>query len=221
MKNISTKECIASLDFFDILEQKELDLLSDISTITSFDASYVLYYEKKRGDKLYFLLDGMAKAYKIDKHNNEIFLHYIYKNSIISDISSLDEDYLYAFSNIIFLEPSTVLSIDYKKFKENFLEHKTILHRFTQQIINRSLMLQDLINREFIFNSIAKVAMMISSDLDMFNTLKRADISLMLNIQPETLSRVLNRLKRDAIIDIINGKIFIQNSVMLKKLYEE
>ena len=73
-----------------------------------------------------------------------------------------------------------------------------------------------MINREFIFDAVTKVAIMISSDLEMFNKLKRHDIALILHIQPSTLSRVLNRLKRDNIIDIVHGKVSIADKQRLE-----
>ncbi len=221
MENLSLKESILSLDFFSSLNESGVELIGEISYISSFESEYILYYEKKYSDKLFFLISGLAKAYKIDKHNNEIFLHYIEKNSLISDISSIKNDQLYSFSNIKFAEDSKVLAVDYKKFKEFFLENNLLTQELTDEVIKRSLMLQNLINREFIFNSIAKVAMMIDTNLEVFNTLKRQEVSLMLNIQPETLSRVLNRLKRDEIIDIANSKVTILNKELLKSLYEE
>ena len=63
--------------------------------------------------------------------------------------------------------------------------------------------------------------MMLHNDLDIFNKLKRAEISLMLHIQPETLSRVLNRLTRDGIIDINHGKVTVLDDTALKSVYEE
>ena len=62
---------------------------------------------------------------------------------------------------------------------------------------------------------------MIHNDLEMFNNLKRSEVSNMLNIQPETLSRVLNRLKRNKIIESVNGKISILNPIALEKIYGE
>ena len=62
---------------------------------------------------------------------------------------------------------------------------------------------------------------MIDSDLEMFNRLKRHDISLMLNIQPSTLSRVLNRLKRNNIIDIVHGIVSIVDKSQLKLIYKD
>jgi CRP/FNR family transcriptional regulator len=166
-------------------------------------------------------MKGLVKAYKIDKYNNEIFLHYIYAPSLISDISTLKDDFLTSFANISILEDSEILVIEYKKFKDNFLKKGLLCNTFTNEIILKSQQLQSLINREFVFSSVAKVAMMLHDNLEIFNKLKKSEISLMLNIQPETLSRVLSRLKRDNIIDSKNAKIVILDSEALLSVYEE
>jgi CRP/FNR family cyclic AMP-dependent transcriptional regulator len=220
-KTMSTKKIIASLDFFSLLSEEQIDQLSSISVVNKYPKEYVVHYERKENNSLLFLLSGLAKAYKIDKHNNEIFLHYIYENSLISEISNIRQDTLNSFSNITLLEDSHILQIDYKRFKEIFLDKGYLCSEFTNEIILRSQQLQSLINREFIFNSVVKVAMMLHDDLEIFNKLKRAEISLILHIQPETLSRVLNRLKRDNIIDSKNGKIVILDKEALMSVYEE
>ncbi len=217
----SVKNALASLDFFSSLNEEQKELLSSISHINSFSKDYVVHYEKKQDNSLLFLLRGLAKAYKIDKHNNEIFLHYIHTNSLISDISNIKQDTINSFSNVALLEDSQILVIDYKKFKEFFIDKGYLCSEFTNEIIARSEQLKSLINREFIFNSVVKVAMMLHDDLDIFNKLKRAEISLILHIQPETLSRVLNRLKRDKIIDSINGKVVILDKEALLCVCEE
>lgn len=215
------KDILSSLNFFSSLKEDELDLLASFSSVSSYTNGYVIHYEKQESGLLLFLLDGVAKAYKIDKHNNEIFLHYIYAPSLISDISNLKKEKLLSFSNVSLVEDSKVLAIDYKKFKEFFLAKGDLCIEFVNEMIGKSNQLQSLINREFIFSSVAKVAMMLHDDLDMFNSLKRSEISLILNIQPETLSRVLNRLKRDDIIDSKNAKIIVLNKEALLSVYEE
>ena len=218
---MSIKTILSSLDFFSALDEEQIKLLSSISTLNSYSKDYVVHYEKQQSNSLLFLLNGLAKAYKIDKHNNEIFLHYIYENSLISEISNITNDSLNSFSNVTLLEDSQILTIDYKKFRTNFLNKGILCFEFSNEIILKSQQLQSLINREFVFNSVAKVAMMLHNDLDIFNKLKRAEISLMLHIQPETLSRVLNRLKRDEIIDINHGKVTVLDDTALKSVYEE
>ena len=218
---MSIKTTIKSLDFFSSLDEKELELLSSFATLTFYSKDYIVHYEKKECTKLLFLLDGLAKAFKIDKYENEIFLYYVYRNSLLSEISNIKSDSIYSFSNIEIIEDATILSIDFKRFKEEFLNKNLLCLEFTNEVIKRSQQLQTLVNREFIFDSVAKVAMMLNSDIGMFNKLKRQEISLMLHIQPATLSRVLTRLKRNNIIDIIQGKISVLDETALKAIFEE
>jgi CRP-like cAMP-binding protein len=215
---LSVKSIIESLDFFNILNTQEVDLLASISTIHSYNSEYVLYYEKEANNNLLFLINGLAKSYKIDKHSNEIFLYYIYKESLISEITNIKNEDLTSFSNVALVEESQILSIDYQQFKKHFLEKNLLCLELVDEISLRSQKIESLINREFIFDSVEKVAQMLDSDLKMFNKLKRHDISLILHIQPATLSRVLNRLKRNRIIDIIQGKVTILDSKALKEI---
>jgi CRP/FNR family transcriptional regulator len=209
------------MEFFSSLNEEQIDMLSSISTIHFYQKNYIVYYEKKQNHNLLFLTNGLAKAYKIDKRNNEIFLHYIYKNSLLSEVSNINSETLVSFSNIEIIEDATVLSINYQKFNEYFLKKNLLCLEFANEVIKHSQQLQNIINKEFIFDSVAKVAMMIASDLEMFNKLKRHDISLILHIQPATLSRVLNRLKRNKIIDIIHGQITITDIYALEEIYKD
>ena len=218
---MAIKNIIHSLSFFSTLNEEEVDKLISISFVKQYQNEYMLHYENSQSDRLLFLVNGLAKASKIDKHDNEVFLFYVHKNHILSEISTLQDDYLTSYSNMTLIEDSQVLSIDYQAFKTHFLDNGLLCLELANEMIHQSKQLQDLVSREFVFNSVAKVSMMLCSDIDMFNKLKRYDISLMLHIQPATLSRVLNRLKRDAIINIDRGKVIILNSKRLENIYKE
>ena len=60
---------------------------------------------------------------------------------------------------------------------------------------------------------------MLSQDLEMFNRLKRQEVSFMLHIQPETLSRVLKRLSRNEIIQVDLGTVKITNNEALVSIF--
>jgi len=218
---VSLKEILQTQAFFSSLNEDEIKKLASISTLHQCKKGYVYCYEHTKSDELLFLVSGLARSYKIDKYNNEVFLHYIYANSMMSEISNLDDVEIAAFSNIELVEDSEVLSIQYKKFKKCFLDNNLLCKAFTQEILNHSLQLQSLINREFIFDAVSKVSLMLHDDLQMFNKLKRHDISTMLHIQPATLSRVLNRLKREKIIDIIHGKVTVLDLHALQEIYKD
>ena len=61
---------------------------------------------------------------------------------------------------------------------------------------------------------------MINQDLEIFNKLKRQEVSFMLHIQPETLSRVLKKLSRNKTIEVDNGEIKIKNQTALEYIFK-
>ena len=150
---------------------------------------------------------------------NEIFLYYVQENSIISELSSLDKEDIYSFSNATFTKNSTILSINYIKFKELFLDNNILSSKLIKIILEKTQLLQFILNRELVFDASAKVAYMLSTDLDLVNKLKRQEISFMLHIQPETLSRVLKKLSRNNIILMENSKIRIINQDNLESIF--
>ena len=205
------KDTIQSIDFFEELDDAQITELSNISNVIKYPKNSILYYESDVSDHIMFLVSGLLKVYKVDKFDNEIFLYHIYKNSMISEISSINDKDIFCFSNAEFIEDSIILSIDFKKFKEIFLSKNILTMKLIEVLLLKTHQMQCIINRELVFDATAKVSFMLNQDLEMFNKLKRQEVSFMLHIQPETLSRVLKRLSRNGIIEIHQGNIEIIN----------
>ncbi|AXX91427.1 transcriptional regulator [Malaciobacter molluscorum LMG 25693] len=217
---MNLQETIKSIDFFNSLTAEQIDILCDFSNITSYEKDSILYYESDENNKLMFLIDGLLKVFKVDKFGNEIFLYHIYKNNMISELSSINNTKIHCFSNAEFIEDSKVLSVNYEKFKENFLDKNILTSELIEVLLNKSQQFQCIINRELVFDATAKVAFMLKQDLHMFNKLKRQEVSFMLHIQPETLSRVLKRLTRNNIINIENGDVQIIDENSLVSIFK-
>ncbi|MDD5400292.1 MAG: Crp/Fnr family transcriptional regulator [Sulfurimonas sp.] len=210
---------IKQLSFFNSLDSEKLNLINSMSKIITHPKNSILYYENDINNKIFFLVSGLLKVYKIDKFENEIFLYYIHKNSLISELTTLDNDMIRCFSNAEFMEESVVLEVDFSEFKAEFLSKNILNNEFINEILLKTQQLHCVVNRELVFDATAKVAFSLCDDLEMFNSLKRHEVSFMLHIQPETLSRVLNKLKRSAIIDIENSNIVILDKKMLQNIY--
>ena len=216
---MTLQESIKTLDFFKNLDDNQIELLSDFSHISKYDKDAILFYETDIKNHLLFLVNGLIKIYKYDKFDNEIFLYHIYPNSLISELSSITNSEIYCFSNASFIEDSIVLSIDFLRFKEHFLDNNILIKELMNSLLNKNHQLQSLVNRELVFDATAKVAYMLVQDLKMFNKLKRQEVSFMLHIQPETLSRVLKKLSRDEIIDIENQEVIIKDQIALNSIF--
>lgn len=217
---MTLSQSIRSLDFFENLSDEQIDVLSNFSFISKYEKDSILFYETDLKTNLLFLVSGLIKIYKYDKFDNEIFLYHIYSNSLISELSNLNTNEIFCFSNASFIEDSVVLSIDFLKLQEHFLNSNLLVKELMSSLLKKTNQLQSLVNRELVFDATAKVAYMLVSDLKMFNNLKRQDVSFMLHIQPETLSRVLKKLSRDNIIEIENQQVIIKDEIALNSIFK-
>ncbi len=216
---MSIEETIKTISFFNNLSDRQIDLIASISTVSKYPNKSILYYESDISKNLLFLVEGLIKIYKVDKFGNEIFLYHIYKNSMISELTSMNKNDIYCFSNAEFTEDSIVLSVNFEKFQELFLSKNILTMELMEILLKKTHQLQCIVNRELVFDATAKVAFMLNQDLEMFNKLKRQDVSFMLHIQPETLSRVLKRLIRNGTIAIENGEVTIENEEELISIF--
>ena len=213
------KENIKLLDFFKELDNSALDELCKISVLNSYPDGYTLYYEEDIQEKIFFLVEGLIKTYKVDRQDNEIFLNYIYSNALISEISSINDNEIACFTNTEFIKDSIVLEINYAQFKKYFIETNILTTQFISEILTKSKQLYCIIDREVVFDATAKVAYSLYDDLGMFNKLKRQEIASMLHIQPATLSRILKKLVRQEIIEIETTQIIILQKSRLKNIF--
>jgi len=216
---VSIQESIRKISFFNNLNDEQIDLIASISNESNYSSNSILYYESDANNNLLFLVDGLIKIYKVDKFDNEIFLYHIYKNSMISELTSIKQNDIYCFSNAEFIDDSTILSINFNKFKEHFLSKNILTFELLEILLEKTHQLQCIVNRELVFDATAKVAFMLNQDIEMFNKLKRQEVSFMLHIQPETLSRVLKRLTRNGVILVENGDVAIINKDALISIF--
>ena len=218
---MTVQKIIRKISFFNNLSDEQINIIASISTVSKQPNKSILYYESDINKNLLFLVEGLIKIYKVDKFNNEIFLYHIYKNSMISELTSTNNKEIYCFSNAEFIEDSIVLSINFEKFQEYFLSKNILTMELLEVLLNKTHQLQCIVNRELVFDATAKVAFMLNQDLEMFNRLKRQEVSFMLHIQPETLSRVLKSLMRKGIINIKKGEIVIENKEDLISIFNK
>ncbi len=217
---MTLQDTIRKISFFNTLNDEQIELIASISNVSKYSSNSILYYESEVSKNLLFLVEGLIKVYKLDKFDNEIFLYHIYKNSMISELTSMNNNDIYCFSNTEFIDDSIILSIDFEKFKELFLSKNILTMELLEILLTKTHQLQCIVNRELVFDATAKVAFMLNQDLEMFNKLKRQEVSFMLHIQPETLSRVLKRLTRDGTIHIENSEVIITNKENLISIFK-
>lgn len=209
---------INQLSFFSSLQGDMLEALYNISKIIKYPKNSILCYENDKSNRMFFLISGLLKVYKIDKYENEIFLYNVHKNSLVSELTSI-ENSIECMATSEFMEDGIILEVNFVEFKTQFLDKNILTNEFINEILLKTKQLHSVVNRELVFDASAKVAFTLCDNLEMFNSLKRQEVSFMLHIQPETLSRVLKKLKRSSFINIENSIVTILDVDALQKIY--
>jgi CRP/FNR family transcriptional regulator len=87
-------------------------------------------------------------------------------------------------------------------------------------ISKRMRLLENLLHKETVFSSEAKVADLITKNATLFQHLKNNEIASILNMTPETFSRILTKLKKEEIISIDNHVVTILDQNALQHIID-
>ncbi|PAF42124.1 hypothetical protein BJI48_07390 [Helicobacter sp. 11S02596-1] len=184
-----------------------------------------MFYEGQKMEQFLFLLSGSVSIDKFDRFGNKKYLYGIHSRQDDRDdfllINDIGFEEIKTFGNASILEDSEILSIDAKKLLESAKRDVNFFQNLTKQIILKNQILSEIINRDIIFDAMAKLAYMLDKHLYRFNSTQRQEIAYQLNIQPETLSRILKKLKQDEIIKADDdGNVIIDDKARLQEIYK-
>lgn len=221
-EDLSTSiENLKGLHLFKDLSDNELEQIAEYTHLKRYYKGNIIYYEQELKRELYYLKKGQVKVYKVDRFDNEVFLYNIYSDNLITKISNLNENVIRCFGNIECEEDCEVLIIDFEKFSNFCLQKPKILLTLIDIFSQKAMMLECLVNRELVYDGVAKVAFTLVNEPQLFTMLKKRDIAYQLNIQPETLSRILKKLERKELISLESNDVLVLNLEGLKAVYEQ
>ena len=191
---------IKTLDFFSQMEDAKLESLLPSVRMKKYTSSEIMTYEEEDVARVYFLLVGEAKLYKVDRYDNEIFLYTLEATALLTNVGSLDDDHISCFSNIEFIQDSEVISFEMHAFKSLVKSENTLLINLVNALASQKQLMDCMVNMGMVYDGTAKVANMLYKHTELFNSLKKQEIAYRLNIQPATLSRILAKLIRKEVI---------------------
>ncbi len=209
---------IREIPLFSQLSDEDLQLLKKIAVFKSFYADEILFYEGDSSRYLYILTEGLLRLYKTDNKNNEVYLHQFVPVSLVAEAACFEGINYPATAR--FSIKGQVLKINFEKFKKEFLKYPEISLRLITSLTKKINILSSVIHKEMILSSEAKVANFIAEHHELFLTLKNNQIASILNVSPETLSRMLTKLQREEIIMIDKKhEVTILDSPKLQALF--
>lgn len=211
-------EAIEKFYFFDNLPKEKLNRLKEISKTKTYSKGEIAFFEGERTDHLMILTQGILQIYKSDAKGNKIVLHVFYPYSLIAEIVNFENMPYPATGE--FLTDGKVILIDYKKFEKEFLKDPEVAFTIIKSLTNKIRYLEHVITNDLVLSSTARVAKFIYEHEREFLNLKKNEIAELLNITPETLSRIITKFKKLGILEKHKSNYVVKEKEALRSFFE-
>ena len=210
---------LTQIPFFTKLNPDELILLGNISQERAYKKGEILFYEREEPKYLHILLEGVLKLYKTNLKSQQIFLHQFKPISFVAELANFENIPYPATSE--FTTDGRVLKIDYEAFKSILFTHPELSFNIIHSLSEKLKIMSEVVHNEVILTAEAKIAKFIVEHPELFSELKQTKIAQLLNITPETLSRVLGKFKNQGLIEFgENQSIATSNRIKLSAFFE-
>ncbi len=179
------------------------DTLSQIEAFTkeaTFPKESIVFYEGDDSKYLYLLKSGIIKLYKVTSNDKEVILKYFHPNELIAEVANFEQmpypATAQAFTNV------EVIMIDFASLKEIIYQNPSLAFKIQTSLIKKIKNLENLVSMHIVLDSQERVAKYICDHTEEFFNTKNIITAEILNISPETLSRILRTFKNEGLIDI-------------------
>ncbi len=211
-------EAIEKFYLFDNLPEEKLKRLKEISKVQNFSKGEIAFFEGDRSKYLMLLTRGILQIYKSDAKGNKIVLHVFYPHTLIAEIVNFENMPYPATGE--FLTDGTAILIDYEKFEKEFLKNPEVAFIIIKSLTNKIRYLEHVITNDLVLSSTARVAKFIYEHEREFLDLKKNEIAELLNITPETLSRILAKFKKLGLLQKEKSNYVVCNREGLHSFFE-
>jgi CRP/FNR family transcriptional regulator len=160
----------------------------------------ILFYEGDESKYLYIVTLGIVKLFKTSSQNRKIILKYFHPEELIGEVANFENlpcpATAQAFTDIEFLK------IDFSKLREIIYKDPELSLKIQASLINKIKALENVISSDLVLNAKERLARYIYQQKESFFYQKNIEIAEILNITPETLSRILKSFKSDGLINL-------------------
>lgn len=191
---------LKNIVLFQDLDEETISKIEQFTVTTKLNKNNIVFYEGDDSKYLYLLVSGIVKLYKISTHDKEIILKYFHPNELIAEVANF-EHIPYPATAKAFTDVE-LLKIDFDKLKEIIYTNPDLAFKIQTSLIKKIKNLEKVISTHLVLDAKERIAKYICDNPDNFFTTKNIEIAEILNITPETLSRILRSFKNDNLIDM-------------------
>jgi len=208
---------LAEIPMFSDLDKKFHKELRESVYIKKYSKNSIVFYEGDESDYLYLLLEGTIRLYKTSPKGSEVQIKRMEAPNTIGEYACFEEEPFPVTCEFISEGVMGLLHFD-KVYQ--YLDNKEFSLGLIKSLTSKVMILSSLVHKETILSSEAKVADLMIEKASIFNRLRNNEIASILNLTPETFSRILSKFKREKIIRVQKHNLTILNREALYQIVE-
>jgi len=193
---------ITDIQLFSKLSEQHQKEIKQNAVVRSYSKDSIVFYEEEMGEHLYIILEGTVKLYKTTPKGTQIQINRFDAPALVGEYACFERAPFPATCEFVTEGKVAMIRFDYI-FKN--LDNQQFSLELIKSLTSKIMVLSALIHKETIYSSEAKVAKMLIENVEIFSKLKYNEIAAILNLTPETLSRIFKKLKKEHIIEIKTG----------------
>jgi len=208
---------LQSIPLFSKLSEAHLAELQSQMHIHQYEKDSIVFYEGDESEYLHILLDGVVRLYKTSPKGTQVHMHNFAAPEIIALFAAFEQIPFPATCE--FLGEGTVGLLPLEKIY-TCMQNVDFSISLVSALSKRMKLLADLLHKETIYTAEAKIADLVFNSPAVFERLKNNEIASILNMTPETLSRILTKMKKEEIIMIKEHVVTILNQEAILHIIE-
>ncbi len=208
---------VEEIPYFRKLTREKLKIVQDKLFIKSYNKNSIVFFEGDSSEYLYLLLEGSVKMYKSTPKGSKIHINHLYAPALIGEFACFNQEPYPATCE--FITDGVVGLLPFETVYK-LLENRDFSLQVIRSLTNKVMILSTLVHQETVLSSDAKVADLILRKINIFTRLKNSEIASILNLTPETLSRILTKFKKESLIKMESHKVIILDRDRLLSLVE-
>jgi len=208
---------LEEIPMFSALGESYLKELQDCTHIKHFTKDSIVFYEGDQSEYLHILMEGSVKLYKTSPKGSQIQINRFNAPGLIAEFACFEQQPFPATCE--FVTNGAIGLLHFDKLYEYLSQPKFSLE-LIKSLTGKVMMLSALVHKETILSSEAKVADLMIKKVAVFNRLKNNEIASILNLTPETFSRIMTKFKKEGIISVEKHELTILNAEALFNIVE-
>jgi CRP/FNR family transcriptional regulator len=199
---------LQDIPMFSNLDKKFHKELKENIYIKKYAKNSIVFYEGDESDYFYILLEGSIRLYKTTPKGSQVQIKRMTAPNTIGEYACFEKEPFPATCEFISDGKMGLLHFE-KVYK--YLDDQEFSLGLIKSLTGKVMLLSALVHKETVLSSEAKVADLMIDKIAIFNKLRNNEIAGILNLTPETFSRIITKFKKESIVKVENGELKILN----------